>query len=142
MAASSAADSKEDSLRVELENDCRDVNEIWATAMQRYKGIVGFELERKYNNVQDMVDAGTSDMANFHKWRHNQGKVDRLRTLFSENLDFLEQGTQQLLAAATASFPPAAAIGTALTYLLSVGRRFPIPFLPAFALCHHFRVGY
>jgi len=112
MALSTAADSKQVALRVKLKGDTRDVNDIWMAAMQRYKGIIGVDLQRKYSSVPEMVEAGTRDMENFHRWRHDQGKVDRLRTLFSENLAFLEQGSQHLLSAATVSFPPAAAIGT------------------------------
>jgi hypothetical protein len=114
------SDPEKSALQLRLEGDRRDMGDLWVAALSRYKGIMGFELEQKYKSVQDMIDAGTKEMENFHKWRHNRGKVDRLRTLFTENLDFLEQGSQQLLTAATASFPPAAAIGTALTYLLSV----------------------
>ncbi|KAK4098055.1 hypothetical protein N658DRAFT_561330 [Parathielavia hyrcaniae] len=123
MALLTAADSKQVTHRAKVEGDTRDVNDIWTAAMQRYKGIVGFELQRKYSSVPDMVEAGTRDMESFHRWRHDQGKVDRLRTLFSENLDYLDQGSQLLLSAATTSFPPAAAIGTALTYLLSACRK-------------------
>ena len=35
------------------------------------------------------------------------------------NIGYIEKGAQQLVAAATPAFPPAAAIGTALTYMLS-----------------------
>ena len=35
-------------------------------------------------------------------------------------MTYIEKGAQQLLAAAVPTFPPAAAIGTALTYLLGV----------------------
>ncbi|KAH7304596.1 hypothetical protein B0I35DRAFT_401084 [Stachybotrys elegans] len=110
-------------LPLRLEGDHREMGDIWVAALSRYKGIMGFELELKYTSMQDVIDAGAKEMEGFHKWRHNRGKIDRLRTLFTENLDFLEQGSQQLLTAATASFPPAAAIGTALTYLLSACRK-------------------
>lgn len=113
-------------LREELEKDRRNVSDLWVAAVNKYQGIMGFQLERKpeYNSIQSIVAAGASEMNKFHKWRHNRGKVDRLRTLFSENLEFIQQGSQQILCAASASFPPAIAIGTALTYLLGVSYAF------------------
>lgn len=107
-------------LKKELENDRRNLGDLWVAAMSKYQGIMGFKLERKYENLADITAAGTLEMENFHKWRHNQGKVDRLRTLLSQNPELVELGTQQLVSAATTSFPPAVAIGTALAHLLGV----------------------
>lgn len=104
----------------ELKDDNRDVSDLWKEALKKYKGIVGFDLARKFDNVQSMIDFGTKEMNNFHKFRHNEKKVDKLRSLFASNLDYIEKGAQQLISAAVPAFPPAAAIGTALTYLLSV----------------------
>ncbi|KAI5461781.1 hypothetical protein BGZ63DRAFT_386632 [Mariannaea sp. PMI_226] len=109
--------------REELESDKRDVADLWKDALKAYKGIVGFDLEKKFENVDAMISQGTKEMNNFHKFRHNEKKVDKLRSLFAANLDYLEQGTQQLLAAATPAFPPAAAIGTAVTYMLTACRQ-------------------
>ncbi|KAI9151987.1 Short-chain dehydrogenase/reductase sthC [Paramyrothecium foliicola] len=106
----------------ELESDNRDVADLWKQALQNYKGIVGFDLERKFENVQGMIDYGTVQMQNFHKFRHNEKKVDKLRTVFASNLDLLEKGAQQLISAAAPAFPPAAAIGTALTFVLQACR--------------------
>jgi hypothetical protein len=102
-----------------LEEDNRDVADLWKDALKSYRGIVGFELEPKFSNVQAMLDFGVNEMNNFHSFRHNNKKVDKLRTLFSSNINYLQAGTQQLLAAAVAAFPPAAAISTALTYILT-----------------------
>ncbi|UKZ68188.1 uncharacterized protein TrAtP1_009223 [Trichoderma atroviride] len=103
----------------DIEKDNRDVADLWKDALKQYKGIVGFDLQPKFNNVQAMIDFGTGEMNAFHKFRHNSKKVDKLRTLFSANIDYIEKGAQQLISAATPAFPPAAAIGTAITYLLS-----------------------
>lgn len=106
----------------ELKADDRDVADLWKQALKSYKGIVGFDLERKFDNVQSMVDFGTVEMNAFHSFRHNKKKVDKLRSLFAANLGYLEQGAQQLIGAAVPAFPPAAAIGTAVTYLLTASR--------------------
>ena len=106
----------------DLQDDDRDVSDLWKEALRNYKGVVGYDLQPKFGNVQEMVDYGTEQMNNFHKFRHNDKKVDHLRSLFAANLDYIEKGAQQLIAAAVPAFPPAAAIGTALTYLLGVCR--------------------
>ncbi|KAK1766356.1 hypothetical protein QBC33DRAFT_612002 [Phialemonium atrogriseum] len=69
-----------------------------------------------------MVKYGTEQMNNFHKFRHDQKKVDKLRGLLRDNLDYIEKGSQQLVSAAAPVFPPAAAIGMAFTYMLSACR--------------------
>lgn len=104
----------------DLDNDNRDVAELWKQALKEYKGIVGFDLQPKFNNVQAMIDFGTNEMNSFHKFRHSSKKVDKLRSLFAANIDYIEKGAQHLISAAVPAFPPAAAIGTAITYLLSV----------------------
>ncbi|KAL6365743.1 hypothetical protein LRP88_00318 [Fusarium phalaenopsidis] len=102
----------------DLKDDNRDVADLWKDALKAYKGIVGFDLEKKFDNVEAMIEQGTYEMNNFHKFRHNEKKVDKLRTLFATNVDYIEKGAQQLIAAAVPAFPPAAAIGTAITYML------------------------
>ncbi|KAJ3481097.1 hypothetical protein NLG97_g7910 [Lecanicillium saksenae] len=103
-------------------HDARDIADLWREALQNFEGIAGFDLERKFDNVQDMVAFANTQIDSFHTFRHDKKKVDRLRTIFKSNLDLLETGTQQLLAAATPAFPPAAAIGTALTFVLQTCR--------------------
>ncbi|KAF5003633.1 hypothetical protein FDECE_9839 [Fusarium decemcellulare] len=107
----------------DLKDDNRDVSDLWKDALKAYKGIVGFDLEKKFDNVQSMIDQGTKEMNNFHKFRHNEKKVDKLRTLFATNIDYIEKGAEQLIAAAVPAFPPAAAIGTAITFMLGACRQ-------------------
>ncbi|KAK2778817.1 hypothetical protein CKAH01_11591 [Colletotrichum kahawae] len=106
----------------QLSTDDRDVKDLWQEALKGYQGIVGFSLERKFDNLQSMLDFGTEQMNRFHKFRHDKGKVDRLRTLLASNLDYVEKGANQIIEAASPAFPPAAAIGTALTYILQACR--------------------
>lgn len=107
-------------IKAELEKDTRDIAALWSDALRNYKGIAGVSLQPEFKSVDDMIKFGTEQMNGFHKFRHDQKKVDKLRGLFMANLDYIETGAQQLIAAATPAFPPAAAIGTALTYLLKV----------------------
>lgn len=125
------AESDVSRIKKELADDNRDVADLWTDALRKYKGIVGEDLVPKFANVDAMIQFGSAEMNNFHQFRHSQKKVDKLRSLFMANLGYIEQGAQQLIAAATPAFPPAAAIGTALTYMLSVrGRPSPSAWLP------------
>ena len=108
-------------MKQELDRDSRDVSDLWNDALKRYKGIVGVDLQAKFTSVDAMIVYGTEQMQGFHKFRHDQKKVDKLRSLFAANMDLIQTGAQQLIAAATPAFPPAAVIGTAFTYMLSVG---------------------
>lgn len=107
-------------IKEELEKDTRDVADLWNDALRNYKGIVGESLVPRYTSVEEMIQVGTEQMNAFHKYRHNGKKVDKLRSLFTSNLEYIELGAKQIIAAATPAFPPAAAIGTAFTYMLSV----------------------
>ncbi|KAK3380777.1 hypothetical protein B0T24DRAFT_200521 [Lasiosphaeria ovina] len=104
-----------------IKDDERDVADLWTEALKAYRGIVGFDLTIRTPtaNVQALVDLGTDEMKKFHKFRHDDKKVDTLRSLLSQNLGLIEQGAQQLISAATPAFPPAAAIATAVTWMLS-----------------------
>ncbi|EKG11466.1 hypothetical protein MPH_11481 [Macrophomina phaseolina MS6] len=106
-------------MKEELDKDKRDVSDLWNDALKNYKGIVGVSLQPKFAGVDEMIKFGTEQMNAFHRFRHNEKKVDKLRSLFISNMDYIQKGAQQLIAAATPAFPPAAAIGTALTYMLS-----------------------
>lgn len=108
------------------DNNTRDVSDIWADAIRDYRGVSGKELKDRFaqfNGVEAMIRFGGQEMDKFHKFRHDSGKVDKLRGLFSDTMWLIEAGTQQAVAAAVPVFPPAAAIGTALTYMLSVSTR-------------------
>ncbi|KAH6665285.1 hypothetical protein F5X68DRAFT_250052 [Plectosphaerella plurivora] len=110
-------------LEEKLKNDNRDVSDLWKDALKAYKGIVGFDLQRKFDSVDSLIAFSTEQMNGFHTFRHDNKKVDKLRSLFADNMDLIETGALQLVSAATPAFPPAAAIGTALTYLLQACRQ-------------------
>ncbi len=112
-------------MKQELDRDSRDVSDLWNDALKRYKGIVGVDLQVKFTSVDAMIAYGAEQMQGFHKFRHDQKKVDKLRSLFAANMSLIQTGAQQLVAAATPAFPPAAALGTAFTYMLNVGSQPP-----------------
>lgn len=111
---------KQNATKFDLEHDRRDVKDLWNDALRAYKGIIGEDLKPTFSSVDGMIKTGVDQMNNFHKWRHDDSKVDKLRSLFMANISYVETGTQKLIAAAEPAFPPAAAIGTAITFILSV----------------------
>ncbi|WXC48153.1 hypothetical protein SNK03_010675 [Fusarium graminearum] len=102
------------------EEDGQAIAQLWQEALQGYKGVGGKDLRKGFTSTRAMIEQATKDMENFHKFRHNEKKVDRLRTILIENFGYIEAGTQQLATAASSAFPPAAAIGAALTYFMGV----------------------
>ncbi|CZS83302.1 unnamed protein product [Fusarium graminearum] len=104
------------------EEDGQAIAQLWQEALQGYKGVGGKDLRKGFTSTRAMIEQATKDMENFHKFRHNEKKVDRLRTILIENFGYIEAGTQQLATAASSAFPPAAAIGAALTYFMGACR--------------------
>lgn len=114
--------AEKDSLRYKKDG-ARDVADIWNDAIRQYHGIGGKDLKAGYDrfkSVDAMVDFGCKEMESFHAFRYDGTKVAKLRGLFKDGMWLIEGGMQQVVAAATPAFPPAAAVGTALTYMLTV----------------------
>ncbi|KAG8161352.1 hypothetical protein KVR01_009616 [Diaporthe batatas] len=100
----------------------RNVADIWNDAIRQYQGIGGKDLKAGYarfKSVDAMIDFGCKEMEAFHGFRYDGSKVSKLRGLFRDSMGLIEGGMQQVVAAATPAFPPAAAVGTALTIMLS-----------------------
>ncbi|RSL71944.1 hypothetical protein CEP54_001048 [Fusarium duplospermum] len=108
-----------DVLQEELEGDGRDLVDLWNEALLDYQRSVGINLQAKYGNVKGIADFASKEMEKFKKFRHSKSKVDKLRSLLRDNLECIKRGTQQLATAATTAFPPAAAIGAALTCMIT-----------------------
>lgn len=107
-------------VKAELDADTRNISGLWNQAVQAYNATTGIPLAAPhFKDTKDMIKFGTEGAEQFQSWRHGDKRVDKLRSLFMQNIDFIEAGAKQLVAAASASFPPAAAIGTAMTLVLS-----------------------
>lgn len=107
-------------VKAELDADNRNVSDLWNKAVQGYNITTGIPLATPhFKNTQDMINFGNEGAEQFQSWRHGDKRVDKLRSLFMQDIDFIEVGAKQLIVAATPAFPPAAAIGTAMTLVLS-----------------------
>lgn len=112
--------SPDDVLREELKGDRRELVDLWNEALLDYHRSVGINLQAKYGIVKEIADFASKEMEKFRKFRHSKNKVDKLRSLLRDNLECIKRGTQQLATAASTAFPPAAAIGAALTCMITV----------------------
>jgi len=122
-------------LRAELAKDSRSVSDIWNKAIEKYNetaredrktadGVLTVRVltTPNFRDTQAMKMFGNREATNFDKFRSDNKKIDKVRTLFMQNIDFIEAGSKQILGAVTASFPPALAISTAMTFVLSAFR--------------------
>jgi len=102
-----------------------DLAEVWRDAMASYYKATGQSLDTlpRFRDVDSIMDYAQRETDLFDKFRHPPSKVDKLRSLLKANVGYIEAGAQQIAAAATPAFPPAAAIMTAFTYLLQVSTK-------------------
>lgn len=106
-----------------LKNAQPDVKDLWLVATLEYKEILGSDakdLSMRFRNVDAMVKFGDDQVSGYSKWRHDDSKLDKIRSLFRDNIGLIESGTQKLIDAATPAFPPASIIGAALTFAFAV----------------------
>lgn len=111
-------------IKASLENDRRDVKDLWSNALEACRYILPGEFQASfaigtYGNVETIISRANDHMESWHHFRHNKSKVDKIRSLFSENIRLIELGAEKIIAAAEPAFPPAAAIGTAFTFMIA-----------------------
>ena len=114
-------------IRAKLAKDDRDISKIWNDAIDFYNKTANEHEEPErvtltrptFKDTQAMKNFGIEEMQKFRCWRHKDEKTDKLRTLFMDNIDYIDAGSKQLLNAVSASFPPALAISTAMTFVLT-----------------------
>lgn len=117
-------------IKAKLQADSRDISVIWNEAISQYNETANQHKDTSrvalttpsYKNTQVMLDFCHMEMQRFHFFRNGDKKVDRLRALFMQNIDLIDAGSKQLLTAVSASFPPALAISTAMTFVLTAFR--------------------
>ena len=116
-----------EAVKANLVADSRDISTVWNEAINLYdqnandhkEGERVTHTRRTFKDAQAMKNFGIEEMQKFRSWRHKDEKTDKLRTLFMDNIDYIDAGSKQLLNAVSASFPPALAISTAMTFVLT-----------------------
>lgn len=134
--ASTIPDKK--AIKAEIEADPRNISAVWTEAITEYNttanedkktadGVLTTRLLSlpNYKDTRAMKAFGEKEAQKFDKFRDSNGKIDKVRKLFMQNIDFIEAGSKQILGAVNTSFPPAVVISTAMTFVLSAFRTGP-----------------
>ncbi|KAM0715393.1 hypothetical protein Q7P37_008891 [Cladosporium fusiforme] len=103
--------------------DTSDLAALWNEALLQFKSRTGRDLGAfQFKSMQEAIDATKSQADSFGAFRHDQGKVDKVRTAFGNNLKSIERivSGAKMAADTAAVFPPAipgAALMTAFTFV-------------------------
>lgn len=121
------------------EKDSTDIGELWSEALKSYYVTTGQDLRTlpRFTSVNDILNDAQLKNDLFDNFRHDKGKVDKLRSAVTRNSDLVMKGAEYIAQAAipvssfdcaisktstnsNEAFPPAAAILTAFTYVMKV----------------------
>lgn len=61
-------------------------------------------------------------LESFKGFRHDKGKLDKLRTVISNNADIIQGVAKHVADAASTSFPPSSALLTAFTFVMNASK--------------------
>ncbi len=100
-----------------------DLATLWQDALRDYCVTAGLEFREMkiYNSLKDIL--GDRDVEqNFLAFRHNNGKIDKMRSCISKSTDLILTTAEHIAGAASGAFPPSAAILTAFTYVMKASQ--------------------
>ena len=100
-----------------------DLATLWQSALTDYYVSAKMDVAQMkvYTSMSD-IQLDTDIQKNFEKFRHNGGKVDKLRSLVARNTELIISGATYITEAASAAFPPSSAILTAFTYVMKASQ--------------------
>jgi hypothetical protein len=100
-----------------------DIASLWQDAMHEYCTAAGLEFSsmKKFYSFAE-IEADQTVQENFIQFREGGGKFAKLRSTINANADLILSGAKYIADAASAAFPPSAAILTALTYVMKVSK--------------------
>lgn len=102
-----------------------DIGTLWQEALIRYYEECGTDLRAvppARLNIDHIKAEQDHQLLLFGEYRHNKGKVDKLRSLVSKNSEIVVGVATHIANAASASFPPSAAILTAFNYVMNASK--------------------
>jgi hypothetical protein len=105
-----------------MDDETSELGRMWRDALANYKRECGVDLSRgSWNSASIEADA-QRQLDRFKAYRHNDGVVDKLRSFVNSNSAIIQKVAENVLNAASASFPPSAAIVTALNMSLGASK--------------------
>lgn len=84
------------------ENEGTDIAELWNEALKSYYVTTGQDLRTlpKFRNVNDIMNDAQLKNDLFDNFRHDKGKVDKLRSAVTRNSDLVMKGAEYIAQAA------------------------------------------
>ncbi|KAI0129137.1 hypothetical protein BJ170DRAFT_682921 [Xylariales sp. AK1849] len=108
-----------------IDDGSSDLGALWQQALEDYAKESGADLraatQMRWDTTTILKDQEQAVMS-FTSWRHNQGKVDKIRKTFARNAEIIQGIAVHIATAASAAFPPASAILTAFTYVMNAAK--------------------
>ena len=102
-----------------------DIGTLWQEALIRYYEECGTDLRAvppSRLNIDHIRAEQDHQLLLFGEYRHNKGKLDKLRSLISKNSEIVVGVATHIADAASAAFPPSAAILTAFNYVMNASK--------------------
>lgn len=102
-----------------------DIGTLWQEALIRYYEECGTDLRAvppARLNIEHIIAEQDHQLLLFSEYRHNKGKVDKLRSLISKNSEIVVGVATHIANAASAAFPPSSAILTAFNYVMNASK--------------------
>lgn len=102
-----------------------DIALLWEEALDKYNGLAKVDIRALLANkksVSSIVMEQQHQLESFGAYRHDKGKLDKLRSFISSNADIIQGAATQVASAASAAFPPSSAILTAFTCVMTASK--------------------
>jgi hypothetical protein len=108
-----------------VEDDNSDIGALWKHALKSYKENCDIDLNSTAHHNWDIstIEAEQSRLLDrFKSFRHSGSSVDKLRGFVVRNTEIIKTVATHIADAASAAFPPSAAIVTAFNYCLNASQ--------------------
>jgi hypothetical protein len=109
-----------------VDNEASDLGMMWQQALQEYANESGGKDLRSTDSSQWNIGRILGDQEEqlqlFSVFRHDKGRVDKLRSLVSKNSQIIQSVASNIANAASSAFPPSAAILTAFNCVMNASK--------------------
>lgn len=102
-----------------------DLGTLWQEALIKYYEESGTDLRNlpaSRLNITHIKAEQEQQLRLFSDYRHDKGKVDKLRSLVAQNSDIIISVATHIATAASTAFPPSVVILTAFNYVMNASR--------------------
>lgn len=102
-----------------------NIARIWEEALDNYNGVAKVDIRALLSNkksASSIVMEQKRQLDCFRAYRHDEGKLDKLRSFISSNADIIQDAASLVTSAASAAFLPSLAILTAFTGVITASK--------------------